>query len=458
MTNIAVKKNKQKEIDFTVGSPIKLILSFFWPLLLTSMFQQFYNFADTWMVGKGLGDNALAAVGNMGTLFFLIVGFSVGLANGFGVLIAQSYGAKDFEELKHRLGGVIVLGVNLSLILSVVSVMFLPAALRLLRTNEIIMGDSLLYGYIVFGGLFSSICYNVCGAILRAFGDSKTPLNAIIVSSLVNLGLDYLLIFVLRRGVEGAAIATVFAQLVSSAICIARLIKMPLIKLERKYFINESKVYVELLANGLPMAFMNSITAVGCMVVQGFVNAYGVAYTAAYAACSKYLNLFMNPAMTAGNAMSAYTSQNYGAKEYHRIKDGLLVCLGISIVSYLLLGGFMYFKPEILAGFLLTGQEQIALVCEFLPACGIAIIFVDCLFVVRSAVQGMGKQTLPTISGVAEMVIRILVITTLMGNLGFMAAAYAEIGAWLGALLINGYALYRELTPLIYPEKAIKRR
>ena len=159
---------KRKEIDFTQGSPLKLILSFYWPLLLTSMLQQFYNFADTWIVGKGLGDNALAAVGNMGSLFFLIVGFSFGLANGFAVLVAQSYGAKDIETLKHRFAGVIELGVVLAVILSVSSVAFLPYALRLLRTDELIIADSLKYGYIVFGGLSAGICYNISGAILRA--------------------------------------------------------------------------------------------------------------------------------------------------------------------------------------------------------------------------------------------------------------------------------------------------
>ena len=447
MSRVSVKPENKQVIDFTKGSPFKLIMSFYWPLLLTSMLQQFYNFADTWIVGKGLGDNALAAVGNMGSLFFLIVGFSFGLANGFGVLIAQSFGARDEEALKHRFAGVIELGAVLAVMLSVLSVLFLPSALRLMRTDALIFGDSLKYGYIVFGGLSAGICYNISASVLRALGDSRTPLKAIIVSSVLNLFLDSMFILVMHTGVEGAAIATLCSQVVSSFICISRLRKIPVLKIDRKYFKNERSIFTELLKNGLPMAFMNSITAVGCMVVQYFVNGFGVVYTAAYAACSKYLNLFMNPASTAGSAMSAYTSQNYGAGKIKRIKQGLAVCVGISVVTYLTLGSLMVFIPEKLGGILLSGSDQIALVCEFLPRCGIMIIFVDILFVVRNGVQGMGKPILPMFSGILEMILRITVISYFIGRIGFRATAYAEISAWIGALLINAFAFYAAIVP-----------
>ncbi len=457
MGSSIAKRGNRTDIDFTEGSPLKLILSFYWPLLLTSMLQQVYNFVDTLIVGKGLGDNALAAVGNMGSLFFLIVGFSFGLANGFSVLVAQSYGARDIEKLRHRLAATIELGVALALFLTIFSVLFLPKALVLLQTDELIIADSLRYGYIVFGGLAVGICYNISASILRALGDSRTPLRAIIASSIINLALDSLFILVLHTGVEGAAIATVCAQFISVGICINKLRKMPIIKLEKKYFINESRVFIELLNNGLPMAFMNSITAVGCMVVQYFVNGFGVVYTAAYAACSKYLNLFMNPAATAGSAITAYTSQNYGAGKYDRIKEGLKVGLGISVVSYIILGTLMVFMPAALGGFLLSGAEQIKLVCQFLPRCGIWMIAVDTLFVIRATVQGMGKPMLPMISGILEMFLRTIVIATLVSKIGFPATAYAEISAWIGALIINVYALKINLFPrLKFNEKREK--
>jgi putative efflux protein, MATE family len=445
--------NDKKVTDFTTGSPAGHILKFYWPLLFTSMLQQIYNFVDMMIVGQGLGDHALASVGNMGSLFFLIVGFSFGLANGFGVVIAQSFGAKNMDKLRHRLAGTIQLAVVLTIVLTAFSVIFLPYALRLLRTDELLMDNCLKYGYVVFGGLFASICYNISAAVLRSLGDSKTPLKAIIISSVINLSLDSFFIFVLHTGVEGAAIATVISQVISAFVCIRRLSQIEVIKLHRSDFQNDRSVFIELFKNGLPMAFMNSITAIGCMVVQYFINGCGVDYTTAYSACSKYLNLFMNPASTAGNAMSAYTSQNYGAKEYRRIGEGLRVCLTISFIAYIVLGTVMVVMPETLARILIDGTVPVRLAAQYLPICGMAIIAVDCLFVIRSGVQGMGKPLLPMWSGVLEMILRILVISLFIKHIGFKAAAFAEVSAWTGALLVNIYAFCRILIPKIREQK-----
>ncbi|MCR5213555.1 MAG: MATE family efflux transporter [Eubacterium sp.] len=430
-------ERKDNIIDFTTGSPAKNILRFFWPMLLTSMLQQVYNFVDIMIVGKGLGDHAVAAVGNMGSLFFLIVGFSIGLSNGFGVLIAQSFGAKDIKLLRKRVAATVVLGILLSILITIFSLLFLPKALVILQTDQILMDDCLRYGYVIFGGLFSAIAYNIAASILRALGDSKTPLYAIIVSSILNLSLDSFFILVVHTGVEGAAIATIISQIVSGIFCIIKISRIDMLKLSRKDFHNENVIYMDLFKNGLPMAFMNSITAIGCMVVQGFVNGHGVDYTTAYAACSKYINLFINPAATAGGAMGAYTSQNYGAKEYDRIKKGLKVCLTIAFVTYVLLGTLMTFFPRFLADILLDGEESIRLACQFLPICGMTMIFVDFLFVFRNGVQGMGNPILPMWSGVLEMFLRIAVIALLIGPFGFKACAFAEVSAWIGAFIMN---------------------
>ncbi len=450
----STKFERSKKItDFTSGSPAKHILKFYWPLLFTSMLQQVYNFVDMMIVGKGLGDHALASVGNMGSLFFLIVGFSFGLANGFGIIIAQCFGAKDMDRLRHRLAATIQLAAVLSVVLTAFSLIFLPHALRLLRTDELLMDNCLKYGYIIFGGLCSSISYNVSAAILRSLGDSKTPLKAIIISSILNMSLDSFFIFILHTGVEGAAIATIVSQVVSSFVCIRRLSQIEEIKLRRSDFKNEKRVYLELFKNGLPMAFMNSITAVGCMAIQYFINGCGVDYTTAYSACSKFLNLFMNPASTAGNAMSAYTSQNYGAKEYKRIKEGLSVCLMISFVAYVLLGSLMVFIPGKLAVVLLEGDSPIRLATEYFPVVGMGLIAVDCLFVIRSGVQGMGKPIIPMWSGVLEMVLRIVIIWAFINRIGLRAAAFAEVSAWVGALLMNIYAFCIVLIPKLKEQK-----
>ena len=441
-----IKKNNNVS-DFTRGNARKQILGFFWPLLMTSMLQQLYNFVDTMIVGKGLGDNALAAVGNMGSIFFMVIGFSLGLSNGFGILIAQSFGAKNMEMLRRNIAGTIKLAAGITVILTVASLTLLPTALRLLQTDEVIMGDSLLYGYILFGGVATSILYNVTSCMLRSLGDSKTPLKAIIASSLLNLALDSLFIFVLHTGVEGAAIATLIAQVASSIICIRQLRRIEFIRLKKSDFKNEPKLYVNLLKNGLPMAFMNSITAIGCMVVQSFVNAYGVAYTGAYSVCGKYINLFMNPACTAGNAMSAFTSQNYGARNYERIREGLRICVSIALIAYVVLGSVMVFFSHSLATFMLEGSEQIALAEQYFPIAGGMLIFVDLLFVFRSAVQGLGRPLIPMCSGILEMIMRISVIAIFMSGVGFSATAFAEAAAWIAAMLLNLVAFYRILLP-----------
>ena len=426
--------------DLTKGKVSRIILGFYFPLLATSMLQQFYNFADTAIVGKGLGDNSLAAVGNMGSLCFLIVGFSMGLSNGFSILIAQKFGEKNFPELRKTLAASIKLAGIITVVLTLLSCTFLRRILLLLQTDKSILSESLIYGYILFGGLFATISYNMCSGILRSLGDSKTPLKAIVVSSILNVSMDSIFIFVFHMGVESAAIATIFSQIVSAFICLRKLKTIDFLKLTRNDFAPEPGRYGVLLKNGIPMALMNSITAIGCMTVQYYVNGLGVAFTSAYSACSKYINMFMTPACTSGYAMSAYTSQNYGAKRFDRIREGLKVCLTIALISYLILGSVMTFFPRMLAMVLLNGETQISYAMQFLPVCGIMLFAVDMLFVFRSGVQGMGFPLVPMISGILEMVLRIGTISLFIGTLGFRATAFAEVCAWIGALSLNAIA------------------
>lgn len=429
-----------KTYDLTKGKTTPIILKFFFPMLLTNMLQQIYTIADTMIVGKGLGDDPLAAVGNMSSLTFFVIGFSLGLTNGFSVSIAQYYGAKDSEGLKKSVASSITLSVLITILLTAVSIIFLRPVLIMLRTADVIMSDSLLYGYIIFGGLFSTIAYNLCASILRALGDSKTPFIAIVFSTIFNIVFNWVSIYILHMGVEGPAIVTIISQVISAAICLAKLVKIEEISLTREHFRDNFKIYLELLKNGIPMAIMNSITAVGCMTVQYFVNGMGVAFTSAYSACSKYINLFMQPACTAGITMSSFTSQNYGAKKYDRIAEGFRVCMTIAVITYLIFGSVMVFFPRFLASLMLNGEQQIELAMIYLVRSGIMIFAVDFLFVVRSGCQGMGKPLFPMISGIIEMIMRVAVIVLFTERFGFAATSYAEIAAWLGALLINGIA------------------
>lgn len=428
--------------DLTKGKVTPMILKFFFPMFFTNMLQQIYMIADTAIVGKGLGDNALAAVGNISSLNFLVIGFSMGLSNGFSVSIAKEFGAKNYKSLRSSIASTIVLSAIVAAILTVFSIFFLPQFFVLIQTDSSIMKDSLTYGYIMFGGLVATMAYNICASVLRALGDSRTPFVAIIISTVLNIILDILFIFGFGTGVEGAAAATIIAQVLSAAICFIRLKKIDIIRLSKNDFSNNFSMYRELVRNGLPMALMNSITSIGCMVVQYFVNGLGVAYTSAYSACSKYTNLFMQPACTAGFTMSSFTSQNYGAGRFDRIKEGLKVCFSIAFISYLLLGSVMFFFPEQIGSLMLTGAEPIALTAEYLPICGSMLFLVDFLFVFRSAVQGLGKPVFPMISGIVEMFTRIAVIILFIDSIGFKATAYADVVAWIGALSLNFTAYY----------------
>lgn len=432
----------------TEGRPSKIILKFYFPMLLTSMLQQVYTIADTAIVGKGLGDNPLAAVGNMSSLTFFVMGFALGLSNGFAVMISQYYGADDIARLRRSIAASTTLSGIIIVIFTTLSIALLKPMLIVMKTSDIIIKDSLLYGYIIFGGFFATVAYNLCSCILRSLGDSRTPFIAIIFSTIFNIVFNCVFVFGLKSGVEGPAIVTVISQLISATICYVKLKKIELIRLCRDDFKGNGKMYLKLLKNGIPMAAMNSVTAVGCMIVQSFVNGMGVAYTAAYSACSKYINLFMQPACTAGNTMSTFTGQNYGAKKYDRIRQGLGVCLSIAAISYILLGSLMIIFPDWLASLMLNGDFQIELAKGFLIRCGIAIFAVDFLFVFRSACQGMERPLIPMLSGVFEMVLRISVIVVFTKSVGFNATAYAEVAAWSGALIVNLIAYYYYINKL----------
>lgn len=438
-------KNKSERIsDLTQGRPSGVILRFCLPLLGTNMLQQFYNMADTFIVGKGLGDSALAAVGNMGPLNYLILGCCIGLANGFAIPVARTFGARDHAKLRQFVAAAVILSAVIAAAATVLTVFFLRSILIKMQVPAEILSESLQYGYFIFGGICITMTYNLSGAVLRALGDSRTPLIAIMISTVTNIVLDILLVLVIRTGVAGAAAATVFSQLIASVICLKRLSGTPVVRPKKEDFRYSGAVTAELLRNGVPMAVMNSITAAGCVVVQYFINGMGVIYTAAYSVCVRFDNFFMQPAIALGSALSAYTSQNYGAGRIDRIRSGVRISTLYAFAVYLFFGSFMVLFPRQLASLMLTGEDTVALAMIFLPRCGLALWVVDLIFVYRSACQGMGRPLIPMISGIAEMLLRVLVIVAFLPGYGFHAAAWAEIAAWTGAMVMNlaAYLLY----------------
>ncbi len=426
-----------KTNNLTEGKVSQILLGFFFPMLFTNLLQQVYTFADAAIVGKGLGDNSLAAVGNMTSLAFFITGFSIGMTNGFGVIIAQNYGAGDYGRLRKCIAASVKLSVIISVILTAVGLVFLKPVMIAINTSADILDESLLYGYILFGGLVTAVAYNMCSGILRALGDSTTPFKAIVVSSVVNVGLNCVFIFGFGTGVEGAAIATIISQALSALICFIRIREIDIIQLDREDFATDMQLNGILLKNGIPMACMNSITAVGSMIVQSYVNALGVVYTSAYSVGIRYINLLMIPSLTAGLSTSSFASQNYGAGKYHRIREGVRVSLAIALLSYILVGAALLLVPEFLAKIMVSGDEAVALSVEFLRIVGVTFWIISTMFVFRNAVQGMGFPFIPMCSGVLEMIMRISAIVLLLPVIGFKATAIAEAAAWSGALITN---------------------
>lgn len=428
--------------NMTEGNSYKLLLRFFVPMLLTNLLQQLYSFADTAIVGKGLGDHALAAVGNLSSLTLLIIGFSTGITTGFSVILAQKYGSNNLVELRKSIANSLILTALLSVLLTAFSLCTIKTILSVIKTPDSIFHDSLCYGSILLGGLTATMAYNLLSGILRALGDSKTPFLAIVVSSLLNILLDCFFLFVLHIGVAGAAIATVLSQTVSAFLCFRKLTKLPECRLTLMDFRISLSLCFELMKNGISMACMNSVTAVGCMLVQTYVNDLGVAYTSAYSACNKYINFFMLPSITAGFALSAFIAQNYGAKKQNRIREGVRFGVFIALISYLSLGLALFFFPEFWACLLLNETDTILLSARFLRIIGGLFLPLNLLFVYRSTLQGMGKPFIPMCSGILEMLLRILTIILFLPQYGFIVTAYAEIIAWLGALWLN-YITYQ---------------
>ncbi|MCM1226239.1 MAG: MATE family efflux transporter [Clostridium sp.] len=424
-------------IDFTDGSIKKSVLKYFFPLLFSNILQQFYSFVDMVMIGKGIDDIAVAAVGNFMSLSFLVTGFITGLTNGFSVNISHEYGRKNFSDLKKYIASSIKMCVYIAIGFSIIGVLLLKPMLILMKTDIILIDSCLEYGYVIFCGLIVSTFYNLSSAVLRVLGDSKTPLIAVSAASVINIILDLFTIYILKLGVLGPAVATVFAQFISTAVCFIRLKKYKQLRLCRADFAANRTIAAGLLKNGFPMALMNSITSIGTIFVQSCVNHFGVIYTTAYSAGNKYLNLLMLPGITLGFTASAFTGQNYGVKKYDRIRTGVKISLIIGTISVLIISPLLLLFPSQFANLIITETDAVNYTSIYLRILSVSIILLNFLFIFRSSVQGLGKSIIPMLSGILEMMLRMAFIFWGLPAFGFAATIYAEIIAWTGALILN---------------------
>lgn len=448
------RTRSSKTQDMTEGNPFKLIFFFSIPVLLGNLFQNFYSMADSIIVGRLLGTNALAAVGNTGPMNFLIIGFICGLTSGFAVITAQAFGAKNKEELKRSVAMNIMLNVFFGILFTALALLTNKPILKLINTPAEIIDDSKLYLDIIYSGLFATILYNATSCILRAVGDSKTPLYFLILSSILNIILDIILIKYTTLGVAAAALATVIAQLVSGILCVIFIIKKyPELHVKKEHFEWCTSFASRHMKIGAPMAFQFSITAIGVIVLQGALNKFGPNVIAAYTAANKVEQLIAVAAGSFGVVMANYAGQNYGAKRIDRIRAGTtagtILTLGFSVISMLI--AFIFPEP-LTSLFVEAGSAEYAEVLqyskEYLFVTAIFYPPLFLIFIYRNVLQSIGKTFMPLMGGFFELIARSVCAFTLPLLWGYAGICLAGPVAWLSAaipLMISYMVIIRRI-------------
>lgn len=441
-----MKKSSSPAKDLTVGSPMKLILGFAFPMFLGLLFQQFYSLVDTMIVGKYLGVDPFAGVGSTGSLNFIVIGFCMGLCSGFSVPISQSFGAKDFPMLRKMVTNSVWLCTFFSVVITTLMLVFCRPVLTLMNTPENIFEYAYIYIFIIFAGIPCTILYNMTAAILRALGDSKSPIIFLAISSAINIGLDLLLIIVFRMGVEGAALATVVSQGVSGVISIIYIKKkFDILAMEKGDWKLERHLAGKLTGVGIPMGLQYSITGIGSVILQTAVNGLGSIYVASMTAGSK-INIFLAcPFDALGQTMAPYAGQNIGARKLDRVGKGLrAACIIGFIVSGLMVVVVKLFGDQLTMLFL---DEKDPVIMQNSTLFLIIVSAFYCLLTlvntVRFTIQGMGFSSLAIIAGVMEMIARGIAGMLLVPAFGYLGACYSSPLAWLlaDAFLIPAFFL-----------------
>lgn len=425
--------------DMTSGKPLSLIFKFFIPLLLGNLFQQFYSMVDSIIVGKFVGVNALAGVGATGAFNFLILGFAMGICGGFGIMFGQRFGAKDLNGLRNYIANSYYLTIIISAILTPLTMIYCRKILLLMNTPEEILEDAYWYIIVILAGIAVNMFYNIAAAILRSIGDSKTPLYALVGASLLNIVLDLVFVIVFHMGTFGAGVATVIAQAISGLICLVYMYKKyEILRFQPGEMRVDSTKMVYLLGTGIPMALQFSITAVGTVIMQSAVNGLGSIAVAAMTAGSK-ISMFFNGALEMiGMSMATYCSQNKGAKEYKRIKQGVSAGFVLSAIAcVIIITVVQIFGHQVALLFIDESESQIMeYIIMYLRYNSYAFPLLGTLFVLRNALQGMGYSFIAMFAGVSELIGRAIVAFVLVSRIGFLGACIANPAAWLMADLI----------------------
>ena len=443
--------------DMTHGSPTKLILSFWFPMLLGNLFQQVYNLADSIIVGRFVGVKAFAGVSATGSLNFMILGFLLGMCSGCAIPVAQAFGEGDPHRMRKYFANALYLCGGLAAVMSVATVLAARPILRWIGTPEDIMDQA--YGYIVyiFGGMLAVMLYNLSSSVLRAVGNTRTPLCFLVLSCVVNVGLDLALVVGMGMGVTGAAVATVAAQLLSGLLCLRVIFsKYDVLRIRGEEWKPDAACLGRLSGIGLPMGLQFSITAIGSLIMQTAVNGLGTVAVAAIGAGSKVYTMFVCPFDAMGATVATWCGQNLGARRLDRVRQGVRISmLSMTVYAVVALFAVRLVGRTMIGLFIDSGETAVIdRAVQYLNMVVLFFIPLLTIFVLRNGLQGLGYSRIAMFAGLFELAGRAFVAFALVGPYGFDGAILANPAAWImaDALLIPAWlhtvrALQRGFTP-----------
>lgn len=423
------------------GNPAKLILTFAGPMILGNIFQQFYNMIDAIVVGRFVGANALAAVGSSGSTNFLLISLMMGLTNGASIIIAQYFGHGDFKTMRKSIVALLHIILVVGILTSIVGVSASRAILTALHTPEVILDDAVLFMQVFFAGVLTMAVYNMCSAVLRSIGDSKTPLLSLVLSTFVNIVLDLLFVVVFHLGVAGVAVATLIAQFCSAAFCIFVIIKKhPVLHIQKDEFHVDSLLIGKILKLGVPTALQSSLIAIGNMSVQSLVNSCGEMTVAAYTAATKIDSIAIQPIVSVGTAMSIFTGQNIGGGNIDRIKKALRQILMIMIAGCIVVASLIVaLRVPLLSLFLNKNEayEAILIGSKYLQIVCVAYVIAGIMQTFLNIIRGAGDVYASVTAGMIELITRVSFSYLLIHYLGSTGLWFAIPLSWGMACIVT---------------------
>lgn len=433
--------------DMTKGNPGRLILMFAVPLMIGNVFQQLYTMVDTVVVGQVAGVQALAALGAVEWIMWMVLGVSSGITQGFAILMAQDYGARKWKQLKKTVAHSYVLTTITAVLLFLTSQIFAHWILSFLNTPDNIIGMSLLYLRIVFCGIPVVAAYNVFAGVLRSLGNSRTPLVAMVIAAGINIILDLVFVAGFHMGVAGAALATVIAQCFSALYCFIIVRKIEIVHITRDDFRAVPGLNRKLLSLGTPILFQDVIISVGGLAVQFVVNGYGFLFVAGFTATNKLYGILEMAAISYGYAIVTYVGQNLGAGQISRIKKGVHVSGFLAFLTSAFISVMIFIFGKHILRMFISGdpaqtEQVLGIAWHYLSIMASVLCILYFLYVYRSALQGLGDTMIPMLSGVVEFFIRVGVALLLPKIMGQNGIFYAEITAWTGAAVLLAVSYY----------------